>query len=119
MRPEELTVKLDAATEPNLTAAAPEKPAPVMDIGVPPSGVAVICVDETTWTFVALFAPNLTAVAPVRLDPLMVTAVPPDAGPEAGLRLETAGPGGPAGLLQATPVPESGVVPPVVRKAES
>jgi len=35
-RPEELTVKLDAATEPNLTAAAPEKPAPVMDIGVPP-----------------------------------------------------------------------------------
>ena len=86
---------------------------------VPAGDVAVICVAETTWTFVAVFAPNLTALAPVRLDPLMVTAVPPEAGPEAGLRVETAGTAGPAGVLQATPVPESGVVPPVVRNAKS
>ena len=57
----------------------------------PAGAMAVICVELTTVTLVALAVPNLTLVAPARLVPVIVTLVPPPVGPEAGLIPVTAG----------------------------
>ena len=60
----------------------------------PDGEVAVIVVELTTVTPVALLVPNFTAVAPLRFVPVIVTAVPPVLGPDAGLMPLTVGAGG-------------------------